>query len=86
MDSIEAGHNDCAYLFDDQERPARLLCKRKQHTRGDRVHAAGDGEEPAIQFGTDLLIGLQQHPGRRRHQHHGHDKEKPGRVWRAPER
>jgi hypothetical protein len=78
MDSIEAGHNDGAYLFDDQERPARLLCKRKQHTRGDRVHAGGDGEEPAIQLGTNILIGLQQHPERRRHQHYRYDEEKAG--------
>ena len=56
---------------------ARPLCKDEQHTRSDR-HAASKGEEPAIQFGTDVLIGLQQGPGRRRHQHRGHHKDKPG--------
>jgi hypothetical protein len=33
------------------------VCRGEQHSRSDRVHAAGNGEEPAIQFGTDLLIG-----------------------------
>jgi hypothetical protein len=37
----------------------RSRCARgEQDTRGDRVQAAGDGEEPVIQFGIDFLIGL----------------------------
>ena len=79
-----AGHNDRTCQFDDQQCPARLQRKGEQHSRGDRVHTAGNSEEPAIQFGTDVLIGLQQHPGRRRHQHHGHDKEKPGECGDHP--
>ena len=30
---------------------------------GDRVHSAGNAEEPTIQFSTDLLIRLQQPQG-----------------------
>jgi hypothetical protein len=36
---------------------------REQHTCSDRVHTAGNGEEPAIQFRTRLLIRLQQLAG-----------------------
>ena len=32
-----------------------------------RSSVPGNGEEPTIQFGTCLLIGLQQHTRRRRH-------------------
>jgi hypothetical protein len=38
---------------------ARTQCQGEQHTRSDRIHAAGDGEEPTIQFRTRLLIRLQ---------------------------
>ena len=44
-------------MFDDQQRLAKSQC------RGDRVHTAGNGEEPAIQVRTCLLIGLQQPTG-----------------------
>jgi hypothetical protein len=54
----------------------RLQCEGDQHTGSDRIHTAGDGEEPTIQFGTRLLIRLQQHPWRRRHQHHSGQEEK----------
>ena len=57
----------------------------EQHTGGDRVHAAGNGEEPTIQFSTDFLIRLQQHPGRRRHEHYGHHKEEAGECGNHPE-
>jgi hypothetical protein len=57
---------------------------REQHTCSDRVHTACDGEEPAIQFRTRLLIGLEQHPGRR-HQNHGHDKEEASECGHHPE-
>jgi hypothetical protein len=39
------GHNDRSCQFDDQERPARLLCEGEQDICGDRVHAAVDGKE-----------------------------------------
>jgi hypothetical protein len=43
-------------------------------------NAAGNGEEPTIQFSTDFLIRLQQHPGRRRHEHYGHHKIRSASV------
>ena len=52
---------------------------------GDRVHSAGNAEEPTIQFSTDFLIRLQQHPGRRRHEHYGHHKEEVGECGNHPE-
>ena len=50
--------------FDNQQCPARPLCEGEQHTGGDRVHAAGNGEEPPIQFRTCYLVRLPQHPRR----------------------
>jgi hypothetical protein len=47
-----AGDNGSHGVFDDQQRPARLQCQGEQHTGSDRVHTAGDGEEPPIQFRT----------------------------------
>jgi hypothetical protein len=41
-----------------------LQCQGEQHTGSDRIHTASNGEKPTIQFGTRLLIGLQQHPRR----------------------
>jgi hypothetical protein len=72
-----AGQNGRHGVFDDQQCPPRLQCEGEQHTGSDRIHTAGNGEEPAIQFGTRLLIGLQQHPGRGRHQHHTTTKKRP---------
>jgi hypothetical protein len=63
----------------------RSLREGEQHTRGDRVHTARDGEEPAVQFGTCLLVRLQQHPGRQRHQHHSHHEEKASEDGDYPE-
>jgi hypothetical protein len=34
---------------------------------------------------TDFLIRLQQHPGRRRHEHYGHHKEEAGECGNHPE-
>lgn len=48
----------------------------KQHTGSDRIHTAGNCEKPTIQFRTRLLIGLQQHPRCRGHQHNSHHEEK----------
>ena len=45
----------------------------------------GNGEEPAIQFGTDFPIGLQQHLGRRRHEHDGHHDDEAGECGNHPE-
>jgi hypothetical protein len=45
-----ASHNDCTCEFDDQECPPRSIRESEQYTGSDRVDAAGDGEEPAIQF------------------------------------
>jgi hypothetical protein len=71
-------------VFDDQQCPARPQCQGKQHTRSDRVHAAGNGKEPAIQFRASYLVGLQQHPRCRRHQHHGHHEEKASEHGNHP--
>jgi hypothetical protein len=49
-------------VFDDQQCAARPPGEGEQHTCSDRVHAAGNGEEPAIQFRTGSLIGLQKAP------------------------
>jgi hypothetical protein len=43
--------------------PAQSPSQGEQHTGGDRVHAAGNAEEPTIQFSTDFLIRLQQPQG-----------------------
>jgi len=79
-----AGNNGRHGVFDGQLCPARLQCEGEQRTGRDRVHAAGDAEEPAIQFRTRLLIGLQQHPRRRRHQHHSHHQEEVGEASDHP--
>jgi hypothetical protein len=80
-----AGDNGRHGVFDDQQCPPRLQCQGEQHTGSDRVHPASNGEEPAIQFGTRLLIGLQQHPGHRCHQHHRHHEEKASQDSDHPE-
>jgi hypothetical protein len=36
---------------------ARSKCQGEEHTRSDRVHAAGHVREPAMQLRTDFLIG-----------------------------
>jgi hypothetical protein len=54
----------------------RLQCEGEQHTCSNRIPTAGNGEHPTIQFHARLLIGLQQHLGRRRHKHHSHHEEK----------
>jgi hypothetical protein len=73
---IAPAHDGRQGVFDYQQCPPRLQCRGEQHTGSDRIHAARNGEEPTIQFGTRLLIGLQQHPRRRRHQRHSHYEEK----------
>lgn len=60
---IIASHNDGTCQFDDQQCSAGSQCQGEQHARRDRVHAAGNGEEPAVQFGTCLLIGCNNTPG-----------------------
>jgi hypothetical protein len=78
-------HNDCTCQFENQSGPAQSPSEGEQHTGGDRVHAAGNGKEPTIQFSTDFLIRLQQHPGRRRHERYGHHKEEAGECGNHPE-
>jgi hypothetical protein len=48
------------WVFDDQQRLAQ------SRVGVIALHTAGNGEEPAIQLRTCLLIGLQQQPRRRR--------------------
>jgi len=58
------GDKDGRQEFDDQESPFGSVCEGEQDAAGDRVHAAGDGEEPAVRLGAGELIGLEQYPGR----------------------
>jgi len=58
-----AGHNDRT-ASSRTNRVRRSRRARASSTGGDRVHhAAGNAEEPTIQFSTDFLIRLQQPQG-----------------------